>query len=246
MTSHEPYLYMSMSRESLMVLDASGNDKLVLHAYDRQKHDGLAHLHLGGDRRLTLTSSRGGRVSLLTECGVTDRDKMMPVALCEAHLPSSVSQLSTGSKRAPTLAGFPVIYGTAMNGTVYRFSMLEEKEWRLLRLIQNLCVRDATICPFTPKRKRQRNPAGNEPLQFQPTQMHIEGDILSRLLRLGSDHFMHMLVTDEFYNHSSPETASPQAIWELFSELSHELLGESANPVEAVMGWVRRILLAEM
>ncbi|GAB1216353.1 hypothetical protein ATERTT37_005567 [Aspergillus terreus] len=243
MTAHEPYLYMSMSRESLMVLKA-GDDKLILHAYDRQKHDGLAHLHIGGDRKLTLTSSRGGRVSLLTESGVTDQDKMMPLALCEAHLPASVSQLSTSSKFSPTLPGSPVVYGTSMSGAVYSFSILGEKEWRLLRLLQNLCVRDPIISPFTTKRKRQRNPVGNDPLQFQPTQMHIDGDILSRLLPRGPDHLMHMLITDEFYNHSSPETGSPQAIRERFLELCGELLGETTNPVEAVMGWLRRILQA--
>ncbi|EAU35614.1 hypothetical protein ATEG_03812 [Aspergillus terreus NIH2624] len=243
MTAHEPYLYMSMSRESLMVLKA-GDDKLILHAYDRQKHDGLAHLHIGGDRKLTLTSSRGGRVSLLTESGVTDQDKMMPLALCEAHLPASVSQLSTSSKFSPTLPGSPVVYGTSMSGAVYSFSILGEKEWRLLRLLQNLCVRDPIISPFTTKRKRQRNPVGNDPLQFQPTQMHIDGDILSRLLPRGPDHLMHMLITDEFYDHSSPETGSPQAIRERFLELCGELLGETTNPVEAVMGWLRRILQA--
>ncbi|KAL4891626.1 mono-functional DNA-alkylating methyl methanesulfonate N-term-domain-containing protein [Aspergillus ambiguus] len=241
MTAREPYLYMSMSRESLMVLKAD-EDKLTLHAYDRQKHDGLSHIYLGGDRKLTLTSSRGGRVSLLTESGVTEQDKMMPVALCEAHLPSSVSQLSIGSKRAHTSSGSAVVYGTTMSGTVYSFSMLNEKEWRLLRLLQNLCMRDALICPFTPKRKRQRNPVGNDSLQFQPTQMHIDGDILSRLLKHGPDQLMHMLITDEFYSHSSPETGSPQAIRERFLELCTEVLGETTNAVEAVMGWLRSIL----
>ncbi|KAF9885804.1 hypothetical protein FE257_012386 [Aspergillus nanangensis] len=243
MTVHEPYLYMSMSRESLMVLKASGEDKLVLHAYDRQKHDGLAHIHLGGNRNLTLTSSRGGRVSILTEVGVTDQDKMMPVALAEAHLPSSVIRLTTGSRQSPISPGAPLIYGTTMNGTIYQFSVIGEKEWRLLHLLQNLCARDPVICPFTPKRKRQRNPVGSELLDFQPSRMHIDGDILHRLLVVGSDHLMHMLVTDEFYNQSSPETASPAAIWERFSEVSRDVLGEEVvHPVDGVMAWLRRSL----
>ncbi|KAE8353134.1 mono-functional DNA-alkylating methyl methanesulfonate N-term-domain-containing protein [Aspergillus coremiiformis] len=241
MSCHEPYLYMSTSRESLTILNTS-EEKLVLHAYDRQKHDGLSHVHIGGEMQLTLASSRGGRVSLLTERGVTENDKMMPVALCEAHLSSSVTRLSPGTRHSSMPTGSHVIYGTAMNGTVYRFLTLREKEWRLLRLVQNLCIRDMIICPFTPKRKRQRNPAGNESLDFQPSQMHIDGDVLSRLLIRGPGYLMYMLATEEFYSPSMPETGSPQAIYERFSELSKDLLGESLNPIEDVMKWLKRTL----
>ncbi|KAF5860733.1 hypothetical protein ETB97_001174 [Aspergillus alliaceus] len=241
MSSHEPYLYISTSRESLMILNAS-DENLVLHAYDRQKHDGLSHVHIGGEMQLTLASSRGGRVSLLTERGVTENDKMMPVALCEAHLSSSVTKLSPGTRHSSVPTDSQVIYGTAMNGTVYRFLTVEDKEWRLLRFLQNLCIRDAIICPFTPKRKRQRNPSGNESREFQPSQMHIDGDILSRLLIRGSGYLMYMLVTEEFYNPSTPESGSPQAIYERFLELSKDLLGETENPVEGVMKWLKRTL----
>ncbi|KAE8147869.1 mono-functional DNA-alkylating methyl methanesulfonate N-term-domain-containing protein [Aspergillus avenaceus] len=241
MSSHEPYLYLSTSRESLMVIKAS-DEKLTLHAYDRQKHDGLSHIHIGGEMQLTLTSSRGGRVSLLTENGVTEKDKMIPVALCEAHLSSSVARLSLGTRRSSVPADSLTFYGVAMNGTVYRFLTLGGKEWRLLRLLQNLSVRDPTICPFTPKRKRQRNPAGNESLEFQPSQMHIDGDILSRLLTRGPNHLMQMLTTEQFYNPSTPDMGSPQAIVERFMELSRDLMGERPNAVEAVMQWLKRTL----
>ncbi|RMZ40289.1 hypothetical protein AFCA_003897 [Aspergillus flavus] len=241
MSSHEPYLYMSTSRESLMILNAS-EEKLVLHAYDRQKHDGLSHVHIGGDMQLTLASSRGGRVSLLTGRRVTENDKMMPVAFCEAHLSTSVTKLSPGTRHSTMPTSSQVIYGTAMNGTVYRFLTLKEKEWRLLHLLQNLCIRDTVICPFTSKRKRQRNPAGYESLEFQPSQMHINGDILNRLSIRGPSYLMYMLVTEEFYSPSTPETGSPQAIYERFLELSKDLLGETSNPVEDVMKWLKRTL----
>ncbi|GAB1204017.1 hypothetical protein APSETT445_002666 [Aspergillus pseudonomiae] len=241
MSSHEPYLYMSTSRESLMILNAS-EEKLVLHAYDRHKYDGLSHVHLGGNMQLTLASSRGGRISLLTERRVTENDKMMPVALCEAHLSTSITRLSTGTWHSTMPTSCQVIYGTAMNGTVYRFLTLKEKEWRLLYLLQNLCIRDTVICPFTLKRKRQRNPAGNESLEFQPSQMHIDGDVLSRLSIRGPGYLMYMLVTEEFYSPSTPETGSPQAIYERFLELSKDLLGETSNPVEDVMKWLKRTL----
>ncbi|PTU20593.1 hypothetical protein P175DRAFT_0501214 [Aspergillus ochraceoroseus IBT 24754] len=244
MSAHEPYLYLSSSRESLLILKAS-EDKLLLHGYDRQKHDGLSHIHIGGEMKLTLTSSRGGRVSLLTENGVTENDKMMPTALCEAHLPSSVMKLSSSSKMSPLSPGSQVFYGTAMNGTVYRFLTLGEKEWRLLRLLQNLCIRDPIICPFTPKRKRQRNPIGHEPHEFQPSQMHIDGDILARLVTRGSSYLMHMLVAEEFYNPSNVENGSAQATFERFTSLAQDVLGEPTSPVEGVMRWLKNAFHVE-
>lgn len=75
-SAHEPYVYLSTARESLMVLKAS-DDKLSMYAYDRHRHDGLSHVHIGGPLNLTVASSRGGTVSVLTERGVTETDKMM-------------------------------------------------------------------------------------------------------------------------------------------------------------------------
>lgn len=241
---HEPYVYMSTSRESLMVLKSS-EDKLLLHAYDRQKHDGLSHIHIGGEFNLTVTTSRGGRVSILSENGITDNDKMMPVALCEAHLPSSVMKLSSGSKPSPFSRSSQVYYGTAMNGIAYRFLILDEKEWRLLRLLQNLCIRDPILCPFTPKRKRRRNPATNGIAEPQPSHMHIDGDILSRLVMRGPKYLTKMLTTQGFEDAAFPENGTAQATLELFTELSNNLLGESPDQVEKVMRWLEKAVHVE-
>ncbi|KAL4985547.1 mono-functional DNA-alkylating methyl methanesulfonate N-term-domain-containing protein [Aspergillus falconensis] len=236
MSSHEPYIYLSTARESLMVL-RNTEDKLALHAYDRQKLDGLSHSHIGGDMKLTLASSRGGRVSLLTENGVTETDKMLPAALCEAHLPWSVMKLISTSESSPLSTCSNTFYGLAMNGTVYRLLTLEEKEWRLLRLLQDLCIRDTGICPFTPRRKRQRNPVGHDPLKFQPSRMHIDGDILRRLVTRDADYLVRMLAGGE--DQSANDTV------QLFTDLTRDVLGESPNPAEAVMRWLKRVFHVE-
>lgn len=246
-TVQEPYIYMSTARESLMILRVS-DDKLALHAHDRQKLDGLSHVHIGGDQNLILASSRGGRVSILREKGVNENYKMMPVALCEAHLPSSVSKLSWGTKPSPVSPRSQIFYGTAMNGAVHQFMTLAENEWRLLRLLQNLCVRDPVICPFTPRRTRLRSPVVNDPLEFQPSQMHIDGDILDRLVQRGPDCLTRMLATEEFPTSSTPEPETTQEIRDRFSELCGEVLGEEAElgAVDAVMGWLKRCLHVEL
>lgn len=241
MTAHEPYLYMSTARESLMVLKAS-DDKLTLHAYDRHKHDGISHVHIGGELNLTLASSRGGTVSVLTENGVTEANKMMPAALCEAHLPLSVMKLSLGSKSSSLSSSSHVIYGNTINGTTYRFLTLNEKEWRLMRLLQNVCVKDPGICPFTSKRKRQRNPVESESVDGPPSRMHIDGDILSRLVARGADYLHKMLASENLYDSSSPEAGTVPATLEQFSVLSEDVLGTLTDQVEEVMKWLRNAL----
>ncbi|RDW93542.1 protein thtA [Aspergillus mulundensis] len=233
---HEPYIHLSIARESLMVLKAT-EDNLALHAYDRQKLDGLSHIHIGGDRKLTLASSRGGRVSLFTENGVSETDKMLPTALCEAHLPSSITKLFSSSEPSSLSTRSTTFYGTAMNGTVYRLLTLEEKEWRLLRLLQDLCIRDTGICPFTPKRKRQRNPVGHDPLEFKPSHMHIDGDILRRLVTRDADYLLRML--------ADGEEQSAKDATRLFKELAEDVLGEVSSPAEAVMRWLKRVFYVE-
>ncbi|KAL4975089.1 mono-functional DNA-alkylating methyl methanesulfonate N-term-domain-containing protein [Aspergillus desertorum] len=236
MSSHEPYIYLSTARESLMVLKNT-EDKLALHAYDRQKLDGLSHVHIGGDMKLTLASSRGGRVSLLTENGVTETNKMLPAPLCEGHLPSSVMRLISSSQPSPLSPRSNIFYGTAIDGTVYRLLTLEEKEWRLLRLLQDLCIRDTGICPFTPRRKRQRNPVGHDPLEFQPSRMHIDGDILRRLVTRDADYLVRML--------AGGVDQSPSDTVQLFADLTRDVLGESPNPAEALMRWLKRVFHVE-
>ncbi|KAL5339318.1 mono-functional DNA-alkylating methyl methanesulfonate N-term-domain-containing protein [Aspergillus crustosus] len=245
MSVHEPYICLSTARESILVLKAT-EDKLDLHAYDRQKLDGLSHTYIGGERKLTLASSRGGRVSLLTENGVIDSKKMMPIALCDAHLPSTVMKLTSSSRPSPFSSSSQTFYGTAMNGTIYRILTLEEKEWRLLRLLQDLCIRDASICPFTPRRRRQRHPPGHEPLDFQPSHMHIDGDILSRLLARDSDYLMRMVTGEEESKSSDVKSGHVHDTVQLFTELVQEALGDTSNPAEITMRWLKRVFHVEL
>lgn len=237
-TVREPYLYLTTSRESLIVLKVH-NEKLMLHAHDRQKLDGLSHAHLG-DANLAVTSSRGGRVSLLTEAGVTASEKMMPAALADAHLPASAMKLTVGTKSSP-VAHPHVIYATTLNGAVYRFLVLTTQEWCLLRLLQNLCIRDPVICQFTPKKKRKRNPVEIEPGD-RPSQMHIDGDILNRLAERGAGYLQQMLATTAFDNPFSVDGGSAPATGAAFVESAQALLGRSSNPPEVVIRWLRGLL----
>ncbi|GAD92744.1 conserved hypothetical protein [Paecilomyces variotii No. 5] len=237
---HEPFLYLSTSRESLVVLKIA-DDKLVLHSHDRVKREGLSHFHAGGDARLTLATSRGGTVSALSEIGVTATDKVMPAPLAEAHLPLSIMKLNP-SHTASSSSSATVTYGTALDGTVYRLTTLTEKEWRLLRFLQNMCMRDPIICPFGSVRKRRWIPAEIEPSTAKPSSMHVDGDILHRLLNYGSEYLRQMLSIEYESSSTGNEAISTGIAIERLSELSVEVFGDSRDPIKNVMEWLRKIL----
>lgn len=238
-TVREPYLYVSTARQSLVVLKVS-DDRLVLHAHDRTRLDGLSHVHFN-DSNLSVTSSRGGRVSVLNETGITQNDKLMPAALAEAHLPVSVMKLITATQASPS--SFPhVIYGTTITGAVYRFLILNEKEWRLLRLLQNLCIRDPTISPFTLKKKRRRNPVEAESSSLPPSRMHVDGNILGRLAERGAGFLQQMLNSRDLDNPLSTEKGGSSAVLKHFAEAVQDLWGKCSEPEEEVMRWLRGIL----
>lgn len=72
------------------------------------------------------------------------------------------------------------ILGTALDGSLFAFTILDDDGWRILRFIQNLCIHDPRICPLESKQRRQRTPI--EPWSDNPRDLSIEGDVLVRLL----------------------------------------------------------------
>ena len=229
---HEPYLYVSTARESLVVLRVSDN-RIVLHAHDRVRREGLSNFHMQDDPSLTVASSRGGTVSILTEVGVAGNDRLMPASLAEAHLPLSVTKLLPLSD---------ALYGTTLDGAVYRFMKLDVREWRLLRFLQILSTRDPAICPFVPSRRRS-NRADIETLVpgRKPLHMHVDGDILNQLVMRGTAYLRQMLSTPD-ESHQGPGASDTRRVLKKFLELSEEALGVSLDPARDVMGWLRGLL----
>lgn len=240
-TVSEPYIYISTARESLIVLKAV-DGKLVLHAHDRMKREGLSHVHLPAGLedvapKLTLASSKGGTVSVLSEEGVTERDKLLPVALSEAHLALSVTKLHCQAAQSTTATAF---YGTTIDGTVYRFDVLREAEMRLFKFLQTLAVRDTAVCAFTPRRKRQSKleDADLPDSHFKPTHTHVDGDILLRLLSQGVSHLRSILDTTDAVDLESPPPrgAVPKGpVFERFLQLARPLCPRSTDLVADVI-----------
>jgi hypothetical protein len=75
--------------------------------------------------------------------------------------------------------------------------------------------------------------------------MHIDGDILSRLVMRGSDYLTKILTTQDFEDAVFPENGTARATLELFTALANNLLGESPDQVEKVMRWLEKALHVE-
>ena len=71
------------------------------------------------------------------------------------------------------------LLGSSIDGTLYAFSILSNDAWRLLRFVQNLCIRSPLICPLESKQRRARTPA--EPSSELSTDFSVNGDTLVKL-----------------------------------------------------------------
>jgi hypothetical protein len=244
-TVRDTLLYVSTARESLVILQVV-NKKLELYAQDGVRHESLSHQYIGGDHDLTLVSHRGGTISAFSALGVTDMDKIISPALAEAHLPVSIIRLNARSH--PFLqasSSSAVVYGTTMDGAIYRISTLTEQEWRLLRFFQNLCSKNSTLSPFLSARKRRWTWADIEPQAKKPSSMHVDGDILSRLLPKGTTYVRKMLRGDQEGRQDDAVMPPPRTYMELFEELFDEVFGNEiveGDRLDHLMSWLRRLL----
>jgi hypothetical protein len=58
--------------------------------------------------------------------------------LCGKELGAEIARLNNGD-----------VLGNSIDGSMYQFTILEERLWRLLRFVQNLAERSPQICPYT-------------------------------------------------------------------------------------------------
>ncbi|KAH8700452.1 mono-functional DNA-alkylating methyl methanesulfonate N-term-domain-containing protein [Talaromyces proteolyticus] len=247
-TVRKTFLYVSTARESLVVLQVV-NNKLELHAQDGARHEGLSHYRIGGPSKLILSSRRGGTLSLFSETKITNTNKLLSPAIAEANLPVSIIRLNPYTKPS-ILPSSTAVYGTAMDGTIYRIMTINENEWRLLRFVQNLCSRDPIVSPFLSSRKSRWTWRDIIPQFKTPSQMHVDGDILSRLLPYGSSHLRAMLDADSRSFQVDASIPLPETTcMGLFEEYFGEVFGETSlhdddddDAVSHFIHWLRKVL----
>lgn len=249
----EPYIYVSSSRESLSVYRYDAG-QLVYQFGDQSARYGLHHLHLSS-RSLVLASDMSDTVVGLWQPSERRIDNAMTTAF-EAVLPGSITRLRRISRpiwsngdhklqeRNATKLGRSsspedeTILGSSADGTLTQMSIVSSTEWRLLRFIQNMAERHPLICPFqtgTPHRRHI------EPSDAQPHYMHINGDILERLVDRGGESLLESMLDVEPDRESHADFGSKEERRERFEMLAKEVLKdvEDGEVLRRVGLWLR-------
>ncbi|MCJ1402104.1 hypothetical protein MMC11_005323 [Xylographa trunciseda] len=179
----EPYIYLSTAINSVMVFKVE-ETLLVPYISDASGQSGLHHL-LIPSRSLILATSREKTVVGLWQSPETPLNNSSRTAF-EAILPGTIRKLCKGTIKPPWLTtperSHEVIIGNNMDGSFHQFEVIDEDTWRLLRFIQHMAERNATICPHTY--------AEHPTMHIEPRAgekfLSINGDLLYRLLDRGT------------------------------------------------------------
>lgn len=245
LTIKSPFICVSSSGESLAVYKYE-DDKLVFQYGDQSARIGLYHVHVP-EHSLILASDMANTVIGLWQPPERRIDNTM-TPVFEAILPGSITCL--GRVTRPVWNRDPdkpqddkSIIGSSIDGTITQFDILT-KGWRLLRFIQNMAERNEIVCPFRGSGPFKRH---IEPATSKPHYMHVNGDILQRVVERGGEQLIKgMLDVDpDLDSHTDFDTA--EARWERFKELAEEIvMTEDEDWLASVVQWVRYRLLSAL
>lgn len=177
----------------------------------------------------------------------------------EATLPRSVTRLRCGNVRPPwrgnTLPGVLAddVIGSASEGSVFSFSIVDEKAWRLLRFLQNLCRWEREERLERVGRgmsvRAVLDPDREVHGATRKTGFHIDGDVLAAFVEAGGKERLGRLLR-EMCEGDGTDTANRVGMPERmvrFKELADGLLGSSGADMEEVadevLGWLKGVLL---
>ena len=251
-TVKEPYIYVSSSRESLSVYRYDAG-QLVYQFGDQFARHGIHHLHLPS-QSLILASDMSDTVVGLWQPPERRIDNAMTTVF-EAVLLRSIIRLRRISRPIwshgdyelhrsnldslfnPSSLEKETILGSSADGTLTQMSLLSSCEWRLLRFIQNMAERNTLICPFPPGNPHRRH---IEPSVARPHYMHIDGDILERVVDRGGESLLNHMLDVEPDPESHTDFDSKEERRERFEELAKEVLKdvESGEVSGRVVLWL--------
>lgn len=247
----KPYIYVTTAKHSVSAFAIDGNAFKPLFTDENGARQGVHHISLS-TLPMVLASDRDGVVAGLWQPAHARMSNSFRTVF-EAVFPAPIRKLHLGHVRAPWSAQTEVVeetmIGSCLDGSMYQFELVDEAKWRLLRFLQNLCERNRMICPYMhPKRHRQRL----EPLVPTKRDMHIDGDILWRLIERGrsdSGELIRAMLEEEPHEDASRRTDEFDT-WEercvKFSEIvANAALGGGSgedDAVDAAVGFLRTTL----
>ncbi|KAL8845126.1 MAG: hypothetical protein Q9176_000294 [Flavoplaca citrina] len=261
-------------------------DKLVARWADRVSRPSAYHLVLP-EQSLVLATDLDCRIAGLWQPPQPHLDRTAPL-IFEAFLPRSITRLCriqtqkdrlllTQPEPQTTYSTSPInakigngivaraerylskenLLATCEDGTIYQLSLLDQASWRLLAYIQNMAMREPRICPYPHPRVGEQD---LEPSMARKRDMHIDGDILTRLLERGGRRLLEemldegasgRMLLDEMLVEDLPEDR-----WHRFLALTKEVFGgegavspnsdmrvPNGELAESVLGWLRLLLM---
>ncbi|KAJ5157168.1 uncharacterized protein N7482_008268 [Penicillium canariense] len=247
-TVSKPFVYVTTARHGFIILevldDGHGLHFLTLLGHDSRPLDGLTHYVTPGESSLAFLSARGGsiRVGKLLSSTELHTDQVLTTPAPEDNsLFDSVLQFLPSSKidhlpKSPRERG-GAIYGVALNGAVYRFSILREDEVRLLLALQDICRRDETLYTSLSAREKRKRFSWADPRRDN---CQVDGDILKRLAQRRVDYLEDRINALDQKRDSYPTYDS------FMRNAALKVLGPSDNYVHQVVGWLRQLLHVEI
>ncbi len=245
LTIKAPYIFVSSSGESLAVYKYE-DGKLAYQYGDQSARVGLHHVHVP-EYSLVLASDIGNTVVGLWRPPERRIDNAM-TPVFEAILPNSITCF--GHVTRPLWHrdldkphDDQSIIGSSMDGTITQLDVLT-KGWRLLRFIQNMAERNKVVCPFKGRGPFVRH---LDPSTSKPHYMHINGDILQRVVERGGEQLIKRMLDLEPDQDSHTDFDTAEARWERFKELAEEVVNtEDGDWLANVVQWVRYRLLSAL
>ncbi len=178
--------------------------------------------------------------------------------LFEAELPVSIVNFRSGnilplwcrrveaSDQTQDGSGFTparteeAILGFGDDGSIYRFTLLDDAAWKLLYLVQNLLRRSRLFSPSYGGRL-VRLPV--EPHKSHPHLRHIDGDLLMGLMEAGSGFLRELLVAKPAeVDFPKYDYESAEARYRVFAALVDRVSNAPGDSVDRCMAYMTSLL----
>ena len=221
-TIAEPLIYVSSTRESVAVYHYEAG-KLVYQYGDQCAREGLHHIHVP-EHSLLFASDMNNTVVGLYQPPERRIDNAMSTVV-EAALPSSITRLKRIAKPAwshdiSPEANNELIVGVSADGTITQLDIVT-KGFQIFKFVQNMAERNPITCPFIgimPHKKQL------EPKTDKPHRMHVNGDILKRVLERGGEECIRNMLNVEPDLEMHTDFDSVEDRWARFRELAGEVV----------------------
>ena len=215
-------IYVSSTRESLTVYRYQPGN-LVYQYGDQCAREGLHHIHVP-EHSLLFASDMNNTVVGLYQPPERRIDNAMSTVFVAA-LPTSITRLTRVAKPAwshdtSTAANSELIIGISVDGTITQLDIVT-KGFRVFKFIQNLAERNPMTCPFAEIMPHKRQ---LEPKADRPHRMHVNGDILKRVLERGGEECIRDMLNVEPDLEMHTDFDSVGDRWARFREFAGEVV----------------------